>query len=184
MKINRSNALAWFWGFAEATVFFIVPDVLISWLAIESYKRAFKASLWVLCGALLGACLLWFPGRTDPDSLRSIFVALPAIDDAMISSVQSQIEENGLVALFLGPLRGTPYKIYAVEAANLGYGLAVFLLISIPARLSRFLLVGVIAGALGQLARKKLSLRAARIVHVVFWIALYTWFFNVMADSN
>jgi hypothetical protein len=184
MKLNRGNTLAWFWGLAEATVFFIVPDVLISWLATESYQRAFVASLWVLCGALLGGSLLWILGQSNPDSLRALLVSLPAIDDAMISKVRSQLDASGLVALFLGPLSGTPYKIYAVEAANLGYGLAIFLLISIPARLSRFLLVSVIAGTLGQLVRRKLSLRAAQVLHVVFWIAFYIWYFGVMADPN
>lgn len=182
MKISRSNALAWFWGLAEATVFFIVPDVFISWLAIQGYKRAFIACLWVLCGALLGGCALWFLGRTDPDSLRALFVALPAIDGTMIASVQSQLQEEGLVALFLGPLGGTPYKIYAVEAANIGYGLGAFLLISIPARLSRLLLVSVVAGALGQLARRKLSLRSAQALHITVWIAFYIWYFSVMAE--
>jgi len=184
MKINRRNALAWFWGFSEATVFFIVPDVLLSWLAIDSYKRALVASLWVLCGALVGGCLLWFLGRTEPQALREIFVSLPAINDAMISNVRSQLQESGLVAMFIGPLSGTPYKIYALEAGNMGYGLAVFLLISIPARLIRFLLVIVIAGALGHLARGKLSLRSARILHIIFWIALYAWYFSIMADPN
>lgn len=180
MTLNRNNLLAWFWGFAEATVFIIVPDVLISWRAIQGYKRAFIASLWILCGALVGGCLLWFLGRTDAEALHEVFVSLPAINDTMIVNVRSQLEEVGLVALFIGPLSGTPYKIYAVEAANLGFGLGVFLLVSIPARLIRFLLVGAIAGALGQLARRKLSLRHARFLHIAFWAGLYLWYFSVI----
>jgi hypothetical protein len=36
------KALAVLWGFAEATVFFIVPDVQLSWLALRSRRTAFK----------------------------------------------------------------------------------------------------------------------------------------------
>jgi len=34
-----TNVLASFWGLAEATIFFIVPDVQLSWLALRSPKR-------------------------------------------------------------------------------------------------------------------------------------------------
>ena len=180
----RCNALALFWGFAEATVFIIVPDVLVSWVAIHSYKRAFIASLWVLCGALIGGCLLWFVGKTDPEPARALFVSLPAISAAMIADVRSQLDDIGLMAVIIGPLSGTPYKIYAVEAANLGFGLANFLLISIPARLLRFLLVGVVSGAIGQFVQRKSGLRVARILLAVFWVGLYAWYFSVMADSK
>ncbi|MDH3374213.1 MAG: hypothetical protein OEM85_12655 [Gammaproteobacteria bacterium] len=179
---TRRNAIAWFWGFAEATVFIIVPDVLISWLAVHSYKRAFAASLWVLCGALIGGGLLWFVGQTDPEPARALFVSLPAINDAMIADVRSQLDDMGLMAVIVGPLSGTPYKLYAVEAATLGFGLTSFLLVSIPARLLRFLLVSVVAGALGQFAQRKWGLHVARVLLAAFWVALYAWYFSVMAD--
>ncbi len=52
--------------------------------------------------------------------------------------VEKQCAEFCSDPLFLGPLGGLAYKIYAVEAAHLGYGLAIFLLISLPARLTRW----------------------------------------------
>jgi hypothetical protein len=71
----------------------------------------------------------------------------------------------------------------AVEAAHLGYGLAIFLLVSLPARLIRFVLVTSIAGAVSWTLRRRVSLRAVRSIHVAFWIVFYAWFFTVMADS-
>lgn len=180
MQLNRINALAAFWGFAEATVFFIVPDALLSWVALRSLKRALIACLWVTGGALLGGCILWFVGAADPEPARALFALIPAIDNAMITNVGSQIESVGLKALFLGPLSGTPYKIYAVEAANLGYGLGIFLLISLPARLIRFLLVSLIAGGISNLLQRRVNLRQLQAMHIVFWIGLYVWYFSVM----
>jgi membrane protein YqaA with SNARE-associated domain len=184
MQCTRTNALAAFWGLAEATAFFIVPDVLLSWVALRSCKRALLACLWVTGGALAGGCILWFIGRHDPEPARALFATLPAINDGMIENVRSQLHTSGLKALFLGPLSGTPYKIYAVEAASIGYGLGIFLLISLPARLIRFLLVSLVASGISKLLSRKLGMRHLQTLHVLFWTALYAWYFSVMPGSG
>ena len=180
---SRTNALASFWGLAEATVFFIVPDVQLSWLALRSPKTGLVACLFALLGALIGGSVMWMWGRSDPDTARAVVESLPAISSAMTAGVRQQLTDSGVAALFLGPLGGVAYKIYAVEAAHLGYGLAIFLLVSLPARLTRFVLVTSIAGAVSWTLRKRVSLRAVRSIHVAFWIVFYAWFFTVMADS-
>lgn len=182
MKIARTNGLAALWGFAEATVFFIVPDVLLTWIALQSYKRAFIACVWALGGALLGGSILWFIGGNDPDPARALFSSLPGIDRAMISSVTSQMEDDGLAALFIGPIIGTPYKLYAVEAGNLDIGLVAFLLVSIPARLMRFAFAVLFAGAISHVLHKWFPLSVLRGGHIVAWIVFYTWYFHVMSQ--
>ncbi len=184
MRLNRTNTLAAFWGLAEATVFIIVPDVLLSWIALRSRKRALSACLWATGAALLGGCILWFVARHDPEPARALFAALPAINDEMIESVRSELNAAGLKALFMGPLQGTPYKIYAVEAASIGYGLGIFLLVSLPARLIRFLLVSLVAGGIATVLRQRMSLRHLRTLHVLFWVALYSWYFSAMSGTN
>lgn len=52
----------------------------------------------------------------------------------MIKDVNSQLIEQGLISILFGPLSGTPYKIYAVQAAGLGSDLWLFIFISIFAR--------------------------------------------------
>jgi hypothetical protein len=183
VSIGRANALASLWGFAEATVFFIVPDVQLSWLALRSPKRGLIACLFALLGALIGGSAMWMWGRFDPDAARAIFESLPAISGATIASVRQQFADSGIAGLILGPLRGTPYKIYAVEAADLGHGLAIFLAVSIPARLIRFVLVTIVAGAVSWTLRRRVSLRTVQSIHVLFWTVFYVWFFTVMADS-
>lgn len=182
MKVTRTNAVAALWGFAEATVFFIVPDVLLTWIALQDYKRAFVACLWALGGALLGGSILWYLGNGDPDPARVLFTSLPGIDSGMITNVRSQVENDGLFALFIGPVIGTPYKLYAVESGNLGIGLVAFLLISIPARLMRFAFAVLFAGAVSHLLRKRLQLSVIRVMHVISWVLFYTWYFHVMGQ--
>ena len=47
----RLKYLLAIWGLAEATVFFIVPDVILSFVALKEGKRATKLCLWTLAGA-------------------------------------------------------------------------------------------------------------------------------------
>ena len=106
---------------------------------------------------------------------------MPAINDAMIANVALQLEQDGLTALFIGPLIGAPYKIYALEAANSDFSLAMFLMISIPARMIRFVLVTSVTAAMSHFLKRVFSLRVLRAALVVFWVAFYAWFFQVMA---
>ena len=167
LKISRASSVALLWGFAEASFFFIVPDVLLSWYAISSLKRALLASLFALIGALFGGAVVWLWALNDPDTIRSFFVLIPAINEAMMVDVRTQLSETGVFALFMGPLLGVPYKLYALEAANLGIGLATFLSVSIPARLIRFVAVTVFIGVIGQLLQRKFSLQHVRAAHIL-----------------
>ncbi len=184
MKPSRTNALAALWGLAEATLFFIVPDVLLSWIALRSFKRAMWACLWALLGALIGGALIWYVGLVNADPLREVFVSIPAINEGMLHNVRDQLQNSGLVALFIGPLVGTPYKLYAIEAAQLGYGLFIFLLISIPARLMRFVIVTAVSAAASRVLNRFVGIRTLQVLHVCVWAAFYSWYFYVMSSSG
>lgn len=178
---SRLNVLAAAWGAAEATLFFIVPDVLLSRIALHDRRRALIACLWALGGALLGGALIWALGSGDPEPVRSTFARIPAVSPAMIERVQAQLASHGPWSLFIGPLTGTPYKIYALEAAGAGIGLLAFLLISIPARLLRFVLVVFLTAAIARACRDRLGLRTLQVWHAGAWIAFYAGYFYAMS---
>ena len=184
MKLNRTNALAALWGLAEAALFFIVPDVFLSWIALRSFKRAMWACLWALLGALIGGAFIWYMGLVNADALRAVFTSIPAINEGMMNNVRDQLQNSGLVALFIGPLVGTPYKLYALEAAQLGYGLFIFLLISIPARLMRFIIVTIVSAAASRALNRLVSIRTLQVMLVCVWVAFYSWYYHVMSSSG
>ena len=183
MKPHRSGIAAAIWGFAEATIFFIVPDVLLSWVALRYPRRAFQACLWALGGALLGGVMIWYLGSADPEPVREFYATIPAISEAMIAGVRGQLDTRGLTALFIGPMIGTPYKIYALEAAGAGFGLISFLLISIPARLLRFVVVTGVVAVVSRALQPFVALRWRQAILVASWIGFYGFYFRVMSAA-
>lgn len=167
-------ALAAVWGFCEATVFFIVPDVLLSTIALTRPKLAIRASLAALGGALAGGALMWQLGALRPALAAVLVEAVPAISWQALADVRSQLSSRGWISLLVAGFVGTPYKIFAMEAGRLGLSLVELLLVSVPARLSRFLvLVGVGAVVARVLDRFGVSPRRQRHLLWAAWSLNY-----------
>ena len=105
--------LAFGWGLAEATFFFIVPDVLLTLIACRALKLApvLKATVAALIGALAGGALMYTFGVRDPDTARAFLDHVPTISPALIAEVERQTNESGLLAVLIGPVKEIPYRI-------------------------------------------------------------------------
>lgn len=180
MSHRRHYWIAFAWGLAEATFFFLVPDVFLSWLALDRAKPALAACGFALAGALLGGSFMLAWGHADPDTVRSALDRVPAIGPSMIAEVGEELAEHGSAALYIGPTQGVPYKIYAVEWGARGGSPVVFLLQSIPARGLRFAFAVMVAFFIQRFAMKKSTLARKRTVHAVIWASFYAWYFWVM----
>ncbi|QQK80020.1 hypothetical protein HUG20_09050 [Salicibibacter cibi] len=169
------------WGWAEATLFFIVPDVLITYGALSNRIRmVVRLCLWALGGALIGGCLMYITGVWFADHTRQLLVMIPAIDDALIEEVREELQTAGWQAIILGPTQGIPYKIYASYAAEADISLLFFLLISVPARVVRFLLAGLLAWGLSQWLLRPIGLRLKIGIWLLFWLTFYSFYFVQM----
>jgi|ERR1041384_15857 membrane protein YqaA with SNARE-associated domain len=172
--------LAFAWGFCEATFFFIVPDVLLTLIAVRSLKPALKATVAALAGALIGGAFMYLFGARDPRFAFESLDRIPAISSELIQRVFSQINDNGLMAVLLGPIEGIPYKIYAVEwGARRGNFLA-FILISIPARYVRFVVTTLIARLIARIC-EPLTHHASQVeitILAAIWITFYGLYFG------
>lgn len=188
------HGAAFGWGFAEATVLFIVPDAWTSAVGLRSPRRAQALTLSAAAGALLGGALVHrWAARTDPARSARIAARIPAISPAMTARVDAQLRAHGFPALMIGPLTGTPYKLYARSAGVQGLPLGRLLLWTVPARLARFMPVTAAVSGLAALARRSglseegaglprlpgLSPRAVELtIFLAGWTAFYTWFFR------
>ncbi len=132
--------IAWVWGFAEATLFFIVPDVGLSLIALRGGVVGWWACFWALLGALLGGAWMFRWGQKAPHEAERAVRRVPAIPARDIERVRRGLARWGIAAMLFGPALGIPYKIYAVYASRVT-DLGRFLLVSVPARGVRFALV-------------------------------------------
>ncbi len=176
MRGRTADAVACAWGFAEATLFFIVPDVWLTFLALLGLRLALVAAAWSLVGALAGGLVMLVLGVQAPGAALRLLDAVPAISPELIARVRAQVDAHGAAAVVLGPIGGVPYKIYAVDWGARHASWLAFLLVSIPARGVRFFLAPVIvAGIQRWIVRRRrvagLALLAA------FWLGFYTFYF-------
>jgi len=149
-KSRWSIIIAFVWGFAEATAFFIVPDVYLGFVALFNWRRGLWAMIAALIGAMLGGSVMYVLAMNNPSGINLFLTRVPLIDATLVNDVANQMHTNGLISLLNGPLRGTPYKIYAAQAGQQSLPFLYFLLLTIPARLERFLPVVLIFGGIGK----------------------------------
>ncbi len=178
-------AAAVLWGCAEATFFFIVPDVLLTAaVLVFGLSRAFRFAVVAAIAAALGGLFMMRWGAQDAESARTFLLSVPLIGDDLITRVQA--ENNGAwpVNLTLGAVTGAPYKIYAVEAGAAGINAALFAIVSFIARLLRFsLAIGLAAG--GFALARRFGLQRLNAAGLAFaWSLIYAAYFAIRSGVH
>lgn len=186
MRFLRAHALvlaAFVWGFAEATLFFIVPDVLLSYIGLTQGTRAgLRAAAIAALGAACGGAAMFAWSAAAPEVARSLVLAVPAIGEAMAAGAETAMAQNWFVATLLGPLSSTPFKLYAILAPHAGAGLAAFAAAGFIARLPRFLVVALALAGLGRWLEPRFG--RARLLWALgaAWLLFYGVFFALMPN--
>lgn len=169
------------WGLAEATVFFIVPDVLITAAALFSPKKSFAQMVAILIAALLGGALLYTAADKYPEETKDLVLKVPFIKAHILEQADRQMQDRGLLAMVLGAFSGVPYKTYAVNAPRHA-PFELFMAMSVPARLFRFVVSWGGASLLGMLFRRQIQ--ASPLVTLgmlsICWIGFYTYYWSVI----
>ena len=186
MTTLRKHALdvaAFIWGVAEATLFFFVPDVLLSYIGLKrGAKSAARASVIAALGASVGGVIMYVWSANDPATAREAVLAVPAISEAMAQRAEQAMAENWFLATFFGPLTSTPFKLYAILAPHAGAPLPAFALAAIAARLPRFLIVSIGVSLIGRFLSRWLSDRQLIWVLIGAWLLFYAVFFTRMPN--
>jgi membrane protein YqaA with SNARE-associated domain len=170
------NLIAFLWGFAEATLFFIIPDVGLSIIAMKGADIGIIACCYALAGALVGGTIMYYWGQANIKAVTHVLERIPAIRHADILKVKADLEKSGIKAVFWGPIFGIPYKIYAAHA-HLITSIFMFLLISVPARMIRFILVSLVTPYVMEKVIPSAS-HSAKIQAMLFlWVVIYAIYF-------
>jgi len=170
------------WAVAEATLFFIVPDVLITFAVVRfGLRRGLMLAVVAAGFAALAGFGMWAWGHRDPASARHAMLLVPAIGPDLLARAARELAEGWPLHLVTGAMTGVPYKLYAVEAGARGLDPVLFIPMSFVARLTRFALTAV-AMALGRAALLKLN--RPRLVYPAWalaWFATYAFYFTSRA---
>lgn len=170
---NLSWVLSFIWGLSEGIFFFIVPDVIVAYIALNNRKKGFYSLIASIIGSLLSAIIVFY--LTAHYNMVNFLLNIPLITQSLISGVQQQLSLHGVSAVLSGPFSGVPYKIYSVEAALSGISLPSFLSYSILSRLSRMLPVVVLTSIIGIIFKKKITEnpKITIIIYSLIWILIY-----------
>jgi membrane protein YqaA with SNARE-associated domain len=165
------------WGVAEATLFFIVPDVLLGTVGLLAPRSAARTLVVTLAGALVGGAVTYaVASNVRAARTEAILDAVPTVRSSAIDRVSREMRDDGPRSVLHGPLRmGTPYKLYARAAGVQDESLASFLLWSIPGRLERMLPITLVAAVLGLVARRWIAARPGTTLALYgcAWLAVY-----------
>jgi membrane protein YqaA with SNARE-associated domain len=170
-----SIIIGFIWGLAEATAFFIVPDVYLGFVALFNWKRGLWAMTAAIFGAMVGGSVMYSFAMQDLSSVNVFLTRIPLINADMVADIADKMQNDGLITMVNGPLRGVPYKIYAVQAGGRFLPYLSFLLMTILARLERLLPVTLLTGVLGKWFRSFIEKRTVPVVvaYILMWGIIY-----------
>jgi hypothetical protein len=166
-------ALAFTWGAAEASFFFLVPDIFLSWVAMKAPRRVWMHLASAVLGALLAGWLM-FAWASRSMQAREFVAAVPRVSAAMSEQANDDLRRHGALGTINGPARGVPYKVYAVQAPSHGISASAFLAASVPARLWRMLATVLAFAALGVVLRRLRRQHWGTPLHGFFWVVSVT----------
>ncbi|MGB0843617.1 MAG: hypothetical protein ACPGVN_02615 [Alphaproteobacteria bacterium] len=126
--------------------------------------------IWVLIQAHTGFAELF----------ANLYNHIPGISSTMITEAGESLRTEGGIALFLGALKGTPYKLYALAAGIQHWPFLLFVGVSIVSRFARFSGTCALTWLLSKTILRRLSLRAKLSLHTVFWILFYAIYFWII----
>ena len=168
------------WGFAEGTLFFIVPDVLLTLTALFSLKKALQQAAFTVVGACLAGLILFSWSVLDRERARNTVMSVPYVNEEIHAIVQQHFNTYSITgSLLRGSFSGVPYKLYAIEAPTHTTRMS-FTLATVPARAARFLCGIAFFALIGYWQRKRIRKNPfpALTGHGICWIIFYAIYWS------
>ncbi len=93
--------LGFLWGFAEGTLFFIIPDLILSWSSLAGARCGVKMLGAMLAGAVVAGLCLYAWSAWQPDSARSAVASVPFVRARMFDKVEQDYRTHGVLEYFI-----------------------------------------------------------------------------------
>jgi len=186
LLLRRGVSVSFGWGFAEATLFFLLPDIVVGAVALLHWRRGLRAAGAAIGGAVLGGVCLYAATVMWPGTVGTALDAVPLIPDRFFIRAHEAVSQQGGWAIVSGPSEGVPYKLYVYEWARSGLGAVSLALWTVPARAVRILGTVLIAAVAGAVLRRWFGARrepALLAVYVLCWCAVYVAYVSAVGLS-
>ncbi len=173
------------WGFAEATIFFFVPDVLLTRAALKlGWAKAVRLCALAALAATAGGAIMYLWGTNNAADAYQLLDKIPAISPPLIADVEARISQGWIPALFLGGLTGQPFKIFMVELGAQNVPWLAVLFIGFLARFSRFFLfvsaASLVKKGLSFIMEPSKTLNLVLLsLWAVIWVSVYLIYFSI-----
>jgi membrane protein YqaA with SNARE-associated domain len=163
------------WGYAEATRFWLIPDILLGWIGLNGPKSIVRSVMAATIGAVLGGAAMHQHAREE----RARLTQIPGISEAMLVDAHERFSSQGWGAVVRAPIDGIPYKVYATESGVAGTPLAELIAWTPAARAWRFLLTAVGAALIGRVFTASVRRNEGRwfVATLGFWLVVYVRYF-------
>jgi membrane protein YqaA with SNARE-associated domain len=163
------------WGYAEATRFWLIPDILLGWITLNRPRSMVTSVIAATVGAVIGGVRMHKSAREEHARLTEI----PGINDALLLDAHERFASRGWVAVVRAPLDGIPYKVYATESGLAGKPVPELVSWTLLARLWRFILSAAAAALIGRVFSR--SVRRSEGLWLAgtlgFWVFVYVRYF-------
>jgi hypothetical protein len=164
------------WAAAEASVFFVVPDVPVGLLALRDPRRAPRAWAAAALGGVVGALVLRAAIRDGWDP-EPPFRRLPGIRPDDIGQAELAVVKDPVAAFGSGAFGGTPLKLYVAAATRRGVSDERLVGLIVLNRVPRLGLVAGVSTLVGAAARAAGIPPAVQVAgYLGAWTAFYAWY--------
>jgi hypothetical protein len=188
-RVARDERVArhagFWWGFAEGTFFFIVPDAYISFAGLFSLRAGAVAWIYSIAGSVAAVCLISLLMVTLRLDYLALLVSIPGISTPMIARVKGTLAVEGLPYNPFLVLGGVPLKVYVAVAFSLGVSLGSVLLWTVFARIARIAPTYAVTAVVRMLFRRHIDAHANGWFALLglFWLVFYVFYFIRMSRT-
>lgn len=174
---KRSEAILFWFAFAESSFFLVPPDVLIIAILSHHIKRAWIriasiATVGSVLGGLLGYAIGYFFYQ---------YIGLPVIQfynlEEQVTHVGVLFNDNAFVSILIASFTPIPYKVFTIAGGLFSINLITFITASLVGRGARYFLVAYLSDRFGERAKQMILNTGDKILWFVGVIGFITIYF-------
>ena len=177
--------VGFWWGLAEGLVFFIVPDVYISFATLFSLRAGAFAWFFSIAGSAVAVVVIYLLAVMLGLDYVSFLDWIPGISEPLIQRMGQQLAGEGLPYTPLLVMAGVPLKLYVAQAFALEMSLGSVLLWTVFARIVRIAPTFAIVAVMRLLFGRRIEAHAGAWCALlgIFWLAFYIFYFVHMNQA-